>query len=68
MQYNTVVDLPLIALFIFIATFLLVVARVWLKGKHDATHEHLARLPLDGDELPSPNDQPPTPEDGGRDV
>ena len=67
MQHNTIVDLPIIALFLFIAIFLLVVARIWLKGKNDPTHAHMAQLPLsDGDDAPF--ETTPTDEDGGRHV
>ena len=44
-------ELPILAMMIFIATFVIVLAWVWKKGPADADHEHLANLPLEDDQM-----------------
>jgi|GEM_PF-1474360 len=62
MQHNTIVDLPIFALMLFIAIFVFVSVWVWRRGAANPAHEHLANLPLEDDDVLS---IPPTDTRGG---
>jgi len=69
MQHNTIVDLPLIALILFIVVFASVVIRVLLKGRHNATYQYMANMPLDDGDAPAgePSGRDADPDDAGTD-
>ncbi len=60
LSQTDVIDLPLLALIIFLVVFAIVVVRAWRAGKDNPKHEYLASLPLFDDEVPttSSSDQP----------
>ncbi len=47
---NPIIDLPLLALIIFVLVFAAVVFRVWRSGKDNPQHDYIASLPLFDDE------------------
>ncbi|TNF37030.1 MAG: hypothetical protein EP329_04220 [Deltaproteobacteria bacterium] len=66
MQHNTVVDLPIFALMLFIAIFVVVSITVWRRGAANADHAHLASLPLEDDDALSIPQNDPIGGDHGR--
>lgn len=50
MQHNTIVDLPIFALMLFIVIFVVVSIHVWRRGAAHPDDQHLANLPLEDDE------------------
>ncbi|MGM0576079.1 MAG: CcoQ/FixQ family Cbb3-type cytochrome c oxidase assembly chaperone [Myxococcota bacterium] len=50
------VNLPLVALILFMVVFVAVIVVIWRRGKHHPKHEHLKHLPLE-DDTASPDEE-----------
>ena len=60
MQHNTIIELPLFALFLFLAVFVAVSVHVWRRGAANPDHQRLANLPLEDDDAPMAQPTHPT--------
>jgi hypothetical protein len=61
LEHNTISDLPVIALIIFMTVFVIVTIRVLLMRNDDPDLAYVARLPLGDDEMPQTQTAAPTP-------
>ena len=60
LSQTNLIELPLFAFILFALTFLFVVGRVLVRGRHDAQYAALERLPLEDDVPPSLSVAPET--------
>jgi len=60
LSQTDILELPIFAFLVFFATFVFVVVRVFVRGKHDSRFAEAAALPLADDAL-SHDDAPATP-------
>lgn len=58
LSQTELLELPIFAFLVFLATFLFVVVRVLVRGKADAGYMALAALPLEPDDRPSGEEDP----------